>query len=374
VADPVTTAIPILYMSGFGADLENASADTPNVIGFLSKPFTSDLLVKAVEEHLPRLQGQEPMDEEDDEPEMGAEFSNVVHAEAEPSFVAPAWNEPAPAFDAQFSAGPAQTNDPAAAESTYFSGDTNFLTLNWALRTIEKEKLTGVLHCYWDRASVELYARDGKVLLTSTKDPDLYCSEAPITLVDVDPAGLENAREQQRRDRTPLFIALANADLILREPASQLVLHYGQQLFAKLWCDGRVRFAFVEDKNLPAFTNGVPEEEVDYWTLNTLRVIQYPDIADKVAYDPNWIPAYTRDGIERVQQLRLTVAEAQFGSQFNGARSIAQIARNLRLDLKFARLTLFRFLALEIVECWPPAAEQPAERGGRFKRLIGLGK
>ena len=68
-------------------------------------------------------------------------------------------------------------------------------------------------------------------------------------------------------------------------------------------------------------------------------------------------------------RIRLTVAEAQFASQFNGVRSIQQIAKNLRLDLKFARLTLFRFLALEIVECWPPTATAKPEKKGVFQRL-----
>ena len=111
--------------------------------------------------------------------------------------------------------------------------------------------------------------------------------------------------------------------------------------------------------------------------LATLRFVQVQDLADKANYDPAWIPAYTRDGFERIQKLRLTVAEAQFASQFNGTRSIAQIARNLRLDLKFARLTLFRFVELEIVECWPPAGSEKATRGGVFKRLgrsIGIGE
>jgi len=39
------------------------------------------------------------------------------------------------------------------------------------------------------------------------------------------------------------------------------------------------------------------------------------------------------------------------------------ISKNLRLDIKFARLSLFRFLALEIVECWPP--ELPLKTEGR---------
>jgi hypothetical protein len=81
--------------------------------------------------------------------------------------------------------------------------------------------------------------------------------------------------------------------------------------------------------------------------------------------DPTSGPAYTREGHNRVQQLRLTVSEAQFASQFNGTRSVAQISKNLRLDIKFARLTLFRFLALEIVECWPEqVARKPETRSG----------
>ncbi len=71
-----------------------------------------------------------------------------------------------------------------------------------------------------------------------------------------------------------------------------------------------------------------------------------------------------------MQELRLTVAEAQFASQFNGSRSIAQISKNLRLDIKFARLTLFRFLALEIVECWPAQIAQKSKSRGGLRGLF----
>ena len=87
--------------------------------------------------------------------------------------------------------------------------------------------------------------------------------------------------------------------------------------------------------------------------------------------DTSSIPAYTRDGYDRVQQLRLTVAEAQFASQFNGSRSVAQITKNLRLDIKFGRLTLFRFLALEIVECWPAQLTQKPEARSGIRGIFG---
>ena len=100
-----------------------------------------------------------------------------------------------------------------------------------------------------------------------------------------------------------------------------------------------------------------------------MRSVQFQDLGDHANYDIASIPAYTKDGFERVQNLRLTVSEAQFASQFNGVRSIQQIAKNLRLDLKFARVTLFRFLALEIVECWPPTVAAKPESKGIFSRF-----
>ena len=159
----------------------------------------------------------------------------------------------------------------------------------------------------------------------------------------------------------------------MREPAVQLVQHYGQKLFAQLWAVPKIRFVFEQSDDNPEYAREIPAEgDIDHWALGALRFVQSPDLGAGADYDQASVPAYTRDGFERVQKLRLTVAEAQFASQFNGARSIAQIARNLRLDLKFARLTLFRFLALEIVECWPPAAVgAKQEKRGVFGRIFG---
>ena len=261
---------------------------------------------------------------------------------------------------------------PADTGNAYFCGDTSFFSLNWALHTIAAQRLTGTLRCFWNREPVEVLARDGQIVLATARDPELYCPEAPITLVNIDEARTEHARQQQRESGRPLFVSLAQEGLILREPAMQLVQHYGQKLFAMLWAAPRVRIMF-EQSELPAYAQEIPsEEDVDHWSLGTLRFIQFAELGNKADYDPASIPAYTRDGFERVQRLRLTVAEAQFASQFNGVRSIAQIAKNLRLDLKFARLTLFRFLALEIVECWPPAvAGAKEEKRGVFGRMFG---
>jgi twitching motility two-component system response regulator PilH len=384
--DESTAHIPVLFMSGFGANLEEAQARSENVLGILQKPFTSDSLLKAVEQNLSGDEGAEAA--------MRSELTNGVapdHEEAPVVNSSPLWNEPVSGLleendqthsgfgDSDFRAQPQPTVfESGALASVYFSGDTGFFSFSRALRVIGQERLTGTLRSTGARENVDLHVREGKVVLVTTRDAEAYCLEAPVTLVNIDPDRVAAARETQTQTGCPLFITLVREDLILRDPALQLIQHYGQKLFAQQWSASRVRFAFEQTSELPDFTNDIPaEDDIEHWMLSTLRFVQAQDVAEKANYDPAWIPAYTRDGFERIQKLRLTVAEAQFASQFNGTRSIAQIARNLRLDLKFADLTLFRFVELEIVECWPPAASENAERGSVFKRLgrsIGIGE
>ena len=405
--EPRTKKISVLYMSGLGTDLEPDQIRNPNVIGFLNKPFTSETLLKTIEKYIPQAKGETesaPVEMEtppagqrtegDAKGEAAFEFAPLAPEEATSSEettsnVARWWNESAEETQTteRFASTAAEPFAPAGSTSTrtdsvydgengasnvsipdssaFFSGDTNFFSLHWALRTVGEEKLTGTLRCFWNKETVNLLAQNGKIALVTTHDPELYCPEAPITLVNVDPERIAQARAQQIKTGCPLFITLAREGLIIREPAVQLVQHYGQKLFAQLWTTRRVRFVFEQSTELPDYAREMPaEDDVDQWSLATLRFIQYNEIEQVAAYDPGCIPAFTRDGFERVQNLRLTVAEAQFASQFNGIRSLQQIAKNLRLDLKFARLTLFRFLALEIVECWPAgAAEKPARRG-----------
>jgi DNA-binding response OmpR family regulator len=403
--DPATANVPVVYMSAIGVDLRHVPATNPNVIGFLNKPFTSDLLIKTVEQYIPKS----PDDAgSDDEPGYGSSYpeagvsSDVSAPFSEQSSSTQSsewWSSPQPQaapaavhsefgstmggdFGSGSSANPSSSMsrggpDESVTGGSYFCGDTRFFSLNWALQTIAKCKLTGALRLFWEKEPVDLLVSDGEVLLVTTRDPELYCSEAPITLVNVDPERIAEARARQGHTGQPLFVTLAQGNHILQEPAAQLVQHYGHKLFAQLWTAERVRFTFEQADILPPYAGDIaPESDMDHWELATLRLIQFQDLGDKANYDVNSIPAYTRDGFERVQNLRLTVAEAQFASQFNGQRSIAQIAKNLRLDLKFARLTLFRFLALEIVECWPAASATKPERKGMFQRLgrsIGIG-
>ena len=252
----------------------------------------------------------------------------------------------------------------------YFCGNTSLFPLNRALQAIAKEKLTGLLRSSWGEEPIDLLARDGEIVLVTTRDPDLYCSETPSALTDIDPVVVDRARNQQKETGTPFFLTLAREESIARDQAVELMQHYGQKLFSQLWTAPRARIIFEKDADLLTDVAEMPAKaNVSDWALETLRLVK--DLDQPATFDPTSIPAYTKDGFARVQKLKLTPDEARFASQFNGARSVQQIAKNLRFDLKSARQLLFRFLALEIVECWPGTTAAKPERQSFFQRLRG---
>jgi hypothetical protein len=277
---------------------------------------------------------------------------------------APDWGEPATSDPIEDVTPP---KEPRTAD-VYFCGHTSFFPLNRALQAISKEKLTGLLRSFWEQEPIDLLARDGEIIFVTTRDPELYCPETPSILANVDEGSAANARDQQRETGTPFFLALARQELIARESAVELMQQFGQKLFSQLWAAPRVWIMF--EKNADLLTNAADvsgEPNVRDWALETLRLAENVD--ESAHFDPTSIPAYTKDGFERVQKLKLTPDEAQFASQFNGARSVQQIAKNLRLDLKSARQMLFRFVALEIVECWPGSTAAKPEQQSIFQRF-----
>jgi hypothetical protein len=220
---------------------------------------------------------------------------------------------------------------------------------------------------------VEVLARDGEIVLATTRDLDLYCSETPPILADVDPEAVNNARDQQKENGTPFLLTLARTESIERQPAFDLIRHYGQMLFSQLWSAPNVWIMFEKNAELlSGFGDLTGDPDVDDWSLETLRLVRNPDLT--AGFDPASIPAYSREGFDRVQKLKLTSDEAQFASQFNGARSVQQIAKNLRLDLKSARQLLFRFVVLQIVECWPSGPTAKPEPKAGLGRLFGRGR
>ncbi len=303
--------------------------------------------------------------EDEPMPETGADVENVQSEEWwSSSAAAPDWSEPAteaPATEAS------PRKEPGTAD-VYFCGHTSLFPLSRALRAIAQERLTGLLRAFWEQEPIELLARDGEVVFVTTRDPDLYCPETPPAIADVDAVLIDRARNQQKETGTPFFLTLARQESIGLQSALELMHHHGQQLFSELWSAPRTWVMFEKNADLLSDVADIPgEPNVRDWALETLRLVDNPE--QPTSFNPTSIPGFTRDGFERVQRLKLTSDEAQFASQFNGARSVQQIAKNLRFDLKSARQLLFRFLALEVVECWPGSTAAKPEKQSFFKRL-----
>jgi hypothetical protein len=318
-----------------------------------------------IETHL-GSQDSEPLPEADNSP--GTTQTDDWWSAPQPSTD---WTEPAPEVSAQ-TAEVAPLKEPSA--DVYFCGPVALLSLNRALQAIAKEKLTGTLRVSWEKEPVELLAREGEIVLVTTRDVDLYCAESPALLADADPAQIERARAEQSETGIPFLLGLAREGAIASDAAAELVQRYGQKLFSHLWTASEPWVAF--EKNAPLLEKAADlsgDPDVSDWALATLRLVENLDVA--ADFDPTSIPGYTKEGFERIQRLKLTSDEAQFASQFNGVRSVQQIAKNLRLDLKSTRQMLFRFLALEIVECWPASSvAKPEPSGGLFQRFGRSGR
>src|SRR5262245_37461333 len=132
----------------------------------------------------------------------------------------------------------------------YFCGRTNLFPLNLAIRAIGRENLTGVLRASWDQEPIDVLARDGEIVLATTRDLDLYCPETPDILGDVDVVMVERARNQQKEDGTPFLLTLARNEAIERQPALDLIRRQGQLLFSQLWSAPHVWIMFETNADL----------------------------------------------------------------------------------------------------------------------------
>src|SRR4029450_12679819 len=133
-------------------------------------------------------------------------------------------NEEAPQSDDWWSMSPqaADWGEPAASDppkdvtpskesrtaDVYFCGHTTFFPLNRALQAISREKLTGLLRSFWEQEPIDLLARDGEIILVTTRDPELYCPETPALLAEIDVVKVARARDQQRETGMPFFLTL----------------------------------------------------------------------------------------------------------------------------------------------------------------------
>src|SRR5438093_6566848 len=240
--------------------------------------------------------------EEESVPEAGANVESVQSEDwwsmSEP---APDWSQPeteAPATEV------IPRKEPGTAD-VYFCGNTSVFPFNRALQAIAKEKLTGLLRSFWDQEPIDLLARDGEIVLVTTRDPDLYCPETPSPLAAVDPVIVVRARDPKNETGTPFFLSLARQASIAHEQAVEFTQYYGQKLFSQLWTAPRAWIMFEKNADLLSDAGDMAgEPSVSNWALETLRLVKGPEQAANV--DTTCSPAFTKDELEHGQNLQMT--------------------------------------------------------------------
>jgi hypothetical protein len=108
-------------------------------------------------------------------------------------------------------------------------------------------------------------------------------------------------------------------------------------------------------QNMPDFlrTRGPVFNSIEEFALETLRLVGNECLTALQWPSPNGVPAYTRAGYERIQQLSLNEEEAAFANQvLIGGQTLEAIAATNDIDLNTAHRILFRFLALELFDYW----------------------
>jgi CheY-like chemotaxis protein len=306
--DAATAKVPVVLMASNGA-AEQIEARYPNVVWIIEKPFTAEGLQDVLESFMPKGRGL-----------VNPARSQLFH-------------------------------DPSRA---VFSGHTHFFSLRAALQMASGDKLTGVLRFFLNRAPIEVFISKGRVLLATTRNAQLYCSDSPTILSSTNLGTLMEAQVIQHHTGCPIFLYLSAHGGFPHDDVVQLTREHGQRLFANLWTAGRVHFEFEQLDVFPDFVKSFPPaaEDSDNWVLGTLRYVRYENLMANQRPDPNGSPAYTRKGYELIQTLKLNETEARFASAINGTDSLPAIAKKVGISLSDALLIVFRFSALEIIDFW----------------------
>ncbi len=336
---PDISEVPVVVMSSGGTEVKDIEKRHPNVVKTISKPFTPELLVATLRTLF--------------EDQAATRVTPLVRIRERLDLP-------------QVAANNGKNGGNTGTRQVVFRGDTSAFTLRSVLLAIRNGDLTGCLRVFPPKGRpTETYTHEGRILMTTTRETLIYRDRAEALCRRINPAMLETALQGQTDSGCPFPLLLALRDHINAGESADWVHRLGLETFAQLWIGRRLSFEF---ERLPALPEWVARYtgalvDVEEWIASTLRCIEVDDVPVPAQEDLAGIPAYTRDGYERIQRLNLTDLENAFASLVNGQRNLQTIAGRLRLSPESAYLLLFRFTMQEAMEYWPPSviAEAPIE-------------
>jgi CheY-like chemotaxis protein len=314
-----TAKIPVVLMSSSAAEMKRTEAQFDTVIKSIAKPFTPELLCATVS--------------------FG--FREIT-------------KKSVPAAPARGGTGFFAKPAPAPA-GVLMSGHSGQFSIAWVLNALEQDQLTGVLRVFCGAQPIELFVVAGRPLVVTTRDGETYLKGRQPNFTPQQKNLLEVALKAQSDCGCPVFISLAERKVLPMAGARTLSHEFGLALFAQTWTAPRARFEFVAQAAVPAFAASLPpfDGPMGEWAMESLRCVGGECGASMAWGEPTGIPAYTRRGYERIQQIPLNDEEVAFAGLIGPTTSLADIAKAMRIDTETAQRILFRYLCLEILDYWP---------------------
>ena len=365
LAEPRTAGVPVVLLQGAGMPTPEIEALPDNVVETLSKPFTPEQLLHCVKTIHGSLR-------------KGADFTSIRQRVrgglAEASLpvdrpaavaVAAAGKDRPDRSVADASARGCVLGAPFAFEPTAGAVEPKVVSeaagsLRSSFLAVAAEKGSGVLSLtVSNQPLLDVYFDAGSVVVVTTEDVAAYTSGASEVLpAKVSPATLEAAADEQRRGGVPFLLTLGARGLLSKAAAVNLLHHFGQRFFARVWQlrAASIRSVFTRMEALPGFTLRLEprRESVDEWLLGTLRCLSPEDVAAKARHEGFvGTPFFLRQGPAVLAAVSLTDREREFAKRVNGRLDLPGIAAAMGCTAETAYLVLHRFRALEMMDYRP---------------------
>jgi len=337
--DAKTAGLPVVLMSSSAADIKRTQEQYENVIKAIAKPFTPELLCATVAHSLREV------------------------ASAPRSAAAARGNGKTKSGQTTTLAKPTAATPISAVKADFgLAGDTSQFSLISVLLALEQDQLTGCLRVSSGAKPLELYVVSGRPVLVTLRDAAAYLRGSNFKLTTEQTSAAAKTGRHQAETGAPIFLQFAEEGLMTATEAANLCQQQGLRLFAQLWTAPRAQFRFEANATMPPLTAGLStfSGNMSEWAMETLRYVG-ADFRSAMAWgEPTGIPAYTRKGYERIQQIPLSDEELAFAGLISPTHSLAKIADGMGVDVDSAQRILHRFLCLEIFDYWPASLLQAA--------------
>ncbi len=324
--DPKTSGIPIILTHRASVVVHLSKDQLVNIVQLLPKPFTPEELISAVNPILDKLH------------EIRGPNHHPPRALAR---ICP----------------PRQQK--GANPSVLFRGRTDSFPLAAALGAIEDDKLTGVLRLFTGTEPSEVYFDAGRIILTTTRDTVEYTENG----INGQTGGffpakvIEQASKVQQETGCPFFLTLASHKILPWLQAVRETQQHGLKLFARVWEIEKLSYEFETMSALPEFVTKLPasSDSTYQWALVSMRTLETGNQRNNRRLSVSGVPAYTPEGYELIQRLKLTESEAAFASAVNNSRTVQDIANLIKIPVRQAQRELQKFILLQVMDYWPPA-------------------